>query len=456
MAQLAVQGTKMVGETALNIGGAAWQHAQEHPYLAAGGAAANSGLLFTVGPSSLLLIPLRIVGFGAGGVVGGAGIAGPTLAFWLARAGVTTTIVERSDRLRTAGQQIDVRGAALEVIKRMELEDAIRSKTTKEQGLAFVDKYGKTRAEFPVDTTGGRSFVSDIEILRGQLAEIFYNATRKSTRYIFGDYVTKILEDEDGISVKFAKGAEERFDLVVAADGMNSGTRRRIFQTETTLRSLNQYTAYFTIPAVERDGTWAKWYNAPGGRCILLRPDMAGSIRAYLSIMGDAPKGYEKLDVSEQKEMMERLFKDAGWESSRVLEGMHGASDFYLQEIAQVKMHSWSQGRVALLGDAGYCPSPISGMGSSVAIVGAYVLAGELARHQDHRVAFAAYESTMRPYIDKAQNLPPGAPALANPQSAWGISILYGLLSFASKTGLAKWFQGGPSAEQINFPTYDL
>ncbi|KAL1310784.1 hypothetical protein AAFC00_001029 [Neodothiora populina] len=393
-------------------------------------------------------------------LISGAGIAGPTLAFWLNRAGIETTIVERAPSVPTAGQQIDIRGPAREVIKRMGLEDVIRSKTTDERGLAFIDSTGKTRAAYGVDASGGDSFSSDIEILRGDLASIFYEATKDTTEYKFGDTIAELHQSNDGVEVHFASGASQRFDLVIAADGMRSTTRKITFDSDDSLKHLGMYTCYFTIPANDTDGEWAKWYNAPGRRCILARPDGHGSLRTYLSVMSGAAAHYHELDTNGQKRLMREIFSDAGWESERILDSMDAATDFYMQDIAQVKMPSWSRDRVALLGDAAYCPSPISGMGTSVAMEGAYVLAGEIARHrdnEDHTKGLQAYERKMRPRIEKAQELPPGAPALANPQTSWGISVMLFVLGLASWLGVATWFSGGPAAaDEAQFEEYEF
>ncbi|GAB7353750.1 hypothetical protein MBLNU459_g4143t1 [Dothideomycetes sp. NU459] len=401
-------------------------------------------------------------------LISGAGIAGPTLAFWLSRAGISTTIIERAPSLPVGGQQIDVRGAALEVIKRMGLEDIVRQTATNEQGLAFVDSKGTIRAEFGVDKESGRSFSSDIEILRGELAKILLDSTEKSTEYIFGDSITGLTETETSVRVDFRNAASRDFDLVVAADGMRSGVRSLVLGSKANsapqdggvLKSLGQYTCYFTIPADDGDGAWAKWYNAPGRRCILTRPDQKGALRSYLSIMSASPAvaNYYGLGVAGQKRLMRELFADAGWEAERVLAGMDAAPDFYMQEIAQVRMQSWASGRVAFVGDAGYCPSPISGVGTSLALVGAYNLAGTIAKYgggSEYRTAFEEYERVMRPRVDKAQSLPPGAPAIANPQTWWGIEIMLRVLSLASKTGIANWLLSGPSKDDA-LPDYDM
>ncbi|TVY84532.1 Uncharacterized protein LSUE1_G000616 [Lachnellula suecica] len=391
-------------------------------------------------------------------LISGAGIAGPVCARFLSRAGFNTTIIERAPELRKAGQQIDLRGPGLLVIKRLGVEEIIHAKTTKEAGLEFVDSNGKSRASFPVD--GDSSFTAEIEILRGELAQIFYDMTKNETEYIFGDHVTAMQDDGHKVNVTLASGTKREFDLVIGADGMGSKIRRLAFpELENPLKSLGQYTAFFTIPYKESDGTFAKWYNAPGGRSIILRPDSAGCTRAYLSVMSNAHAEYQDKDISAQKAKLREVFSDAGWESLRVLDGMDGADDFYMQQIAQVKIPNWHKGRVGLIGDAGYCPSPISGMGTTLAVVGAYILAGEIAAcNGNYEAGLAAYEKKMKPYVDKAQSLPPGAPGILNPQSKWGISVLHNLAGFVSWTRLPTLFSAlsGIKTEDSSIPAYDI
>ena len=394
-------------------------------------------------------------------LISGAGIAGSVCAYFLSRAGFHTTVVERAPELRKAGQQIDIRGAALKIVRRMGLEETVRSKTTKEAGLAFMDTNGKRLAEFPVDEKGGMSFTCEIEIVRAELAKIFYDASKEDTEYVFGDHVMALEEKSDKIEVTFASGSKKEYDLVIGADGMGSKIRRLVFPDQNVMKGLGQYTSFFTIPYEEDDGTWGQWYNAAGGRCILLRPDNTGYTRAYLSVMSSKPTGYYKLSIPEQKKLFREIFEDAGWQAQRVLDGMDKSDDFYMQEIAQVKMERWSKGRVALVGDAGYCPSPISGMGTSLAIIGAYILAGELgACKGDWGKGLKSYEQKMKPFVTKAQSLPPGAPAILNPQSAWGITILNNVVGFVSWSGLANGISAvanrfsGPEKEDKRLPLY--
>jgi 2-polyprenyl-6-methoxyphenol hydroxylase-like FAD-dependent oxidoreductase len=338
----------------------------------------------------------------------------------------------------------------------------VRGITTQEQGIKFVDKQNRTKATLPVDTMNGQGLVSEIEIVRGELANLLYELTRNDAEYIFGDSITAIEDREEQVQVKFAKKADRGYDLVVIADGLGSRTRELVFKnSRSSIVPLGLYTSYFSIPYEESDGTWSRCCNLSGGRCILLRPDgqRTTTTRAFLSFR-TVHQELEKLSVQGQKAQMHELFKNAGWETPRILSGMDKSTDFYLQEIAQMKMNTWSNNRVALLGDAGYCPSPLSGMGTSVAIVGAYILAGEIARHENHKDAFASYESLLRPYVTNAQKLPPGTPRIATPETELGIWLFHkilGVVSFAIRAGASRPFARffSTPADAIKLPTYD-
>lgn len=388
-------------------------------------------------------------------MISGASIAGPTLAFWLRRYGLRPVVIERAGALRLGGQNVDVRGAARVVARRMGIEDDIRAATTGEQGLRFVDDRGRTRAEFPAGTSSSDGFTAELEILRGDLARILYDRTRDGTEYIFGDHITGLDEAGDRVTVSFARGESRDFDLVIAADGIRSTTRALVFGDEPQIRELGLYMAYFTIPRTSTDDAWWRWYNAPGGRTINLRPDNVGTTRVMLSFMFE-PRGYDRLGPDEQRQVLRRVYRDAGWEAPRVLAALGDAADMYFESIGQVRAPRWSRGRVALVGDAGYCASPISGMGTSLALTGAYVLAGELARHQDHREAFASYERILRPYVAKAQKLPPGAPRLAHPRTRPGIAVFNAALRLAARaqaSGVGSKILASP-ADQLEVPDY--
>jgi len=387
-------------------------------------------------------------------LISGAGVAGPALAYWLSRYGWEPTVIERSPSLRATGQNVDVRGAGREVARRAGIEDLIRAATTGEQGTRFVDTRGKVRGSFPAGTSDTAGATAELEILRGDLARILVEQT-DWVEYVFGDRITAVRDTGDSATVSFETGSDREFDLVVVADGINSATRRIVFGDEPVVHPLNMYVSYFTIPRAAGDDGWALWCNATGGRAMTLRPDNQGTTRATLSFLS-GPRGYERLPLAEQKAVLRRTFADAGWQAPRMLSGMDDADDLYFEFLGQVRAPRWSSGRVALLGDAAYCASPISGMGTSLALVGAYVLAGELASHPEHGDAFAGYERIMRPYVEQAQKLPPGAPRVANPKSKAGLAVFHAVLRLLSSrafTGLgAKFFT--PPADRIELPDY--
>ena len=194
---------------------------------------------------------------------------------------------------------------------------------------------------------------------------------------------------------------------------------------------------------------------------MVLRPKDATQTMAFLSIMGAEDKllNSGKLPLAEQKALWHGLFADAGWEMPRVLAGLDEADDFYSSFNAQVKLDRWSKGRMSTVGDTAYCPCPISGMGTSVAIVGAYVLAGELSKHgANHEKAFEEYERVMRPFIDDVQKLPPGLPGLVSPKTAWGVSVMGWVLGFVNWSRLDRAFMrfGGPRSYDFKLPEYQL
>lgn len=402
-------------------------------------------------------------------LVSGASIAGPVTAYWLHKAGAHVTVVERAEELRPGGQSIDIRGHGVTIIRRMQLEESIRANTTREKGIQFVNGNDQTQAEFPAaDGTERFEFTADIEILRGKLSKCFHDATKDDIEYVFSTTITNIEKQGDKVLVNFSSDiAAQIYDLVIAADGQSSSTRRLALGSDlddNCLHSLNQWTAWFGLPGPPPSELWWRWYNAPGRRLLFTRPDMSSN-RAGLCIIGhhDEMQSANRGDAAIQKGKWRKLFQDAGWHSAEILDGMDQASDFYMQQVVQIKLptyHNMAGKRTVLCGDAGYCPSPISGMGTTSAIVGAYILAGEIAQSPHNlESAVRRYEERMRPLVEKAQALPPGAPAIANPETATGIWILNTVLKIASWPGAFKIIsalggRGNPPAESIVLPDY--
>jgi 2-polyprenyl-6-methoxyphenol hydroxylase-like FAD-dependent oxidoreductase len=389
-------------------------------------------------------------------LISGASIAGPALAYWLNAQGWQTTVVERFAELRDDGQNIDVRGAGREVARRMGIEDAIRAASTGETGTEFVDADGRAVARFAAGRSDSGGATAELEIVRGQLSRIIVERTRDDTEYVFGNQIVGLDDGADGVTVTFAQGPARTFDVVVVAEGLRSRTRSLVFPGVDAVRELGLYIAYLTIPRTGDDTTLWRWHSAGRGRSITLRPDNVGTTRATLTFLSDV-RGLDELDHDAVVTILRRTFADVGWVAPRVLAALDDAS-VYFDAVGQAHLPSWSSGRVALVGDAAYCSSPVSGMSTSLALTGAYVLAGELATHP-HSTAFARYDRIMRPYVEQAQKLPPGTPRIANPRSRSGVAVMNTVLRIAASPTIGRL--GGlssrlftPPAEAIDLPTY--
>lgn len=378
-------------------------------------------------------------------LISGSGVAGPALAHWLTRLNHHVTIIERAPALRAAGQQIDIREQGVDVVNHMGLLPKIREHVVDEAGLQFIGLDGKRKAIFPKkEGNNGQGFTSEFEIMRGDLCQILYEDTKDKTEYRFGTSIEDFNDEGDGVRVKLTSGVEEKYDLLVAADGQESRIRRSILDAETEQRARHQLGVAGCYYSTERDEPGeliASVYHASDRRVISTRWHTKTKGQAYLFTMSHLDRIRDALtrDVASQKQLFADLWKDAGWQSPQLIEAMLKSPDFYAQEIVQIRSPTWSKGRVVLLGDAGYAPSPLTGMGTSSAFMGAYVLAGEIARHPDDLLtALRRYEEVFKPFMDKLQELPRGIPDLVYPKSEWGIKVLYGLVGFGAAVNLGR------------------
>lgn len=362
-------------------------------------------------------------------LISGAGIAGPCLAHFLNKEKFAVTMVEKASGLRRSGQNVDIRGAGIEVIRRMGLLEQVRAANTTERGLLFVDEKNHAEAAFP--STGDDSFTAEYEILRSELAQLLFQSVRDDVAARFGVSVTSLQQTAQSVLVKFSDGTSEDYDLVVAADGVGSRIRSLMLGRDDFYDYIGLYCAYVTLPKSSNDSRWARWYNAPGGKAFLFRPDNHGTTRAAVTFLADVdPK--RQLSHDDELAMLEKAIAGTGWESERMLRAMHKQEDLYCGPLSQVHAPRWSVGRCALLGDAAYCPTPVTGAGTTLALVGAYVLAGELNNADTHGAAFENYEKLLRPFVEQRQKLPPGTPRLAHPKSKAGIYALHQLARLAA------------------------
>ncbi|MEU3457148.1 FAD-dependent monooxygenase [Micromonospora sp. NPDC006766] len=332
-------------------------------------------------------------------LISGAGVAGVTLAYWLRRHGFTPTVVERAPALRDGGYKVDIRGAALEVVRRAGLLEQIRELRTDVRAGSVVDRTGKRVASMNGDVFGGRE-EHDAEILRGDLTRLLHDATKNEVDYRFGDSIAAL----DGGSVTFDSGRTETFDLIIGADGVHSRTRALAFGPEAGfVRDMGYRVAICTVPnhlGLDREELT---YVSPGRTTLVY--STAREVTAKAMFLFTEPTG---IDESDPRRALQEAYAGQGWEVPRLLEAVADAPDLYYDRLSQVHVDRWSAGPVALVGDAAHCASPASGQGTSLALVGAYVLAGELAAAGgDQTAGLPAYERRMRPFVERNQKLGP-------------------------------------------------
>jgi 2-polyprenyl-6-methoxyphenol hydroxylase-like FAD-dependent oxidoreductase len=339
-------------------------------------------------------------------LISGASIAGPALAYWLRRHGFNPTVVEKAPGLRPGGQAIDVRGSALGVAERMGLLADIRRASTAMRGMSFVGDGGEVLYSTTEETlTGGATDSEDVEILRDDLADILYRATRDDVEYLFDDSITALSQGDDEVRVTFERAEPRTFDLVIGADGLHSNVRALAFGEESRfITHLGTYLSVFTTDNFLDLDHWQVFHRTADKMSGLYSARNNAEARAILGFESP-PLDYDRRDTTRQKQIIADRFADDGWETPRLLKAMWDAPDFHFDSMSQIRMDSWSNGRVSLIGDAGYCGSPLSGQGTSLALVGAYVLAGELmAANGDHRTGLAHYEEELRGFVELNQD----------------------------------------------------
>ena len=410
----------------------------------------------------------------------GASIAGPTAAYWFAKAGANVTIIERFPKLRSGGQNIDIRTAGVTMMRKTPgMEAAVRAKTVPMEGMSFVRAdgrpYGTIRATGNPDQ---QSLLSEYEIFRGDLAQILFDMTKdnENIKYVFDEQVASMQHNEKDngpITVKFANGKLPtwQYDLVVACDGATSRTRAIGLScgVRDYIESTNCWAAYFSLKKdLLEGGRVAKALSAPGGRFFSVGPDPSGVSRVAFWSLNPRDNRDAMLPFHEAmkqgddtlKDFVAQKFKGVGWKSEEAVKGMMETKDFYASEIVHVKPPGLSKGRFVLVGDAGYAPG-LTGGGTSLALAGAYLLAGEVLRHPGNLAAgLRGYEQQMRPIITSLQKVPPFVPTIMAPQTMWGIWLRNNIFAFVAWTGFLEFAQrtfGGSfgHTDQYGLPDYE-
>ncbi|GAM83047.1 hypothetical protein ANO11243_010330 [Dothideomycetidae sp. 11243] len=412
-------------------------------------------------------------------LVVGASIAGPATAYWLARAGAKVTVIERFSSLRTGGQAIDIRTAGVTVMRKIPgMEAQVRAKLMPEEGVSFVDAAGRSYGTIrPSGNPDQQTIISEFEILRGNLSEILYGYTKnnKDVTYIFGEEIASMSQSASNSSgpvrVEFANGTKPQdFDLVVACDGAFSRTRASAFGwgAREHVKAINAWAAYFCIQSDLLDGSRiGRGRSAVGGRFVTVGSDPGGFSRIMLINVHGMDKDDRMIPyrqataqgTDELKRYIAQHYADAGWIVDRVLDEMMDSKDFYSSEFVKVQVPKLSNGRVVLVGDSGYAAP--TGNSTSMALAGAYILAGELGKHPgDIEAGLKAYEERIQPLIDDMQKLSPFVFTIMAPQTAWGIWIRNHLFALIAWTGLVEFVSkylapGFASTKAFPLPEYE-
>ncbi|OMI86325.1 FAD-dependent oxidoreductase [Streptomyces sp. M1013] len=337
-------------------------------------------------------------------LISGASIAGPALAFWLNRHGYEVTVVEKAGTLRSGGYPIDVRGAALDVVEKMGLLPRLRDAHIDLRRLTFLHGDGSEVASLHPHAVTGGATGRDLEVRRGDLTDALYTAVRDDVEFLFNDSVDTLDQSEHGVDVTFRGGGSRRFDLIFGADGMHSRTREMLFGPEEQFhRYLGYCFAVFPMRNTLGLSHETVMWNTPGRAAALYAVGDEDEVHAFLTFARPEPPFDAFGDPQAQRDLIVQVFADAGWEVPAILAALHDADDVFFDAVGQIRMPRWSKGRVALLGDAAHAPSFLTGQGTSLALIGAYHLAGALA-DRDHAEGFAAYEHATRDFVTLTQD----------------------------------------------------
>lgn len=356
-------------------------------------------------------------------IISGAGIAGPALAHQLTARGWRTTVLERHPQRRDEGQNVEIRGAAREVIRRMGIDADVRAAHTTEIGTRFVTADGRAVASFPVGS-GGRSDgpTAELEILRGELSRILVEHTEQQTDYRFDTQLCDVTDHGDRVTAALSDGSTLDADVLVIAEGLYSRSRR--FVTPVAVHTLGMYCAYATLPREHTDDRWWNWQHATRSRSVHLRPDNLGTTRALLTFMSDV-RGLEELSSGDQITLLRRTFADVGGAAPRILDALDDGAPMYFSAVGQVHPPVWSKGRIGLLGDSAFCNATFGGAGTSLALIGGHLLARELADGDDTGGALRRYQRVMQPFVATAPTVREGTLRLANPRSQAGVRAVH-------------------------------
>jgi len=390
-------------------------------------------------------------------LISGAGIAGTTLAFWLKKFGFNPTIIESSPKLREGGYAIDFMGAGYDVAEKMEIISALKAVDINFSELVFVDSNDKKKGSMNYQKI--KKFLNGraLTLLRSDLAKVIYQNLGEDVEIIFGDTITSIDQNEKGISVTLQSGKTRNFDLLVGADGLHSKVRNLVFGDEAQFEKYyGYYTSSFTIDNFSIGDNAFSMYNVPCKQVAVYSKN-ENKTTTFFIFTSPEKLSYQHSDIGKQKEILKAEFENSGWKCKELLSQIASTKDFYFDRVSQIKMDNWHKGRIALVGDAGYCPSLLSGKGSTLAMVGAYILAGELKQaNGDYKTAFKQYELMFKPFMEKRQKAAQSFAKSFIPKSNFGIWLRNKVFRLMSVSIFSKLFLSQFKDSELKLKEYQL
>jgi 2-polyprenyl-6-methoxyphenol hydroxylase-like FAD-dependent oxidoreductase len=404
-------------------------------------------------------------------LVVGSSIAGPSTAYWLSKLGYQITLLERAPSLRTGGQAVDIRTSGVTVMRKIPgLEASVRAASTGETGVSLVSSSGRSYGIIRATGDAQRqSLISEFEVFRGDLAKCLVALTAKegNVEKVYGEQIAAMKQNsgDESVDVEFANGLPPAtYDLIVACDGAASRTRAMALEcgVRDHVHPTNSWAAYFSVAEDLLDGsTIGHGHSAPGGRSISLGTDPAGGCRVMFMCVNQSSAAMQSFRTAQAqgenalKAHVTQLFADVGWLTMTVLKLLPTSQDFYASEIVQVKAPALHEGSVVFVGDAGYATGPTGG-GTSLALTGGYMLAGELGKHpHDLAAGLRGYEERMKPLIAEMQKIPPLVGTIMAPQTRWGIWIrnrIFAIVAWSGVAEIAQRYLGAAFASSEEFP----
>ncbi|MCX4966829.1 FAD-dependent monooxygenase [Streptomyces sp. NBC_00654] len=384
-------------------------------------------------------------------LISGGGVAGSALAFWLNRYGFAVTVVEKAGTPRRGGYPIDVRGTALEVVRRMGILPRLQDAHIDLRRLTFLEGNGSEVASVKPHSVAGGVAGRDVEVRRGDLTDALHAVVRDDVEFLFNDSIGTLDQSGHGVDVTFRRGNRRTFDMVFGADGLHSRTREAVFGPEGQFhRYLGYCFAGFTMRNTFGLSHETVMWNDPGRAAALYAVGDTGDVHALLNFAHPEPPFEAFRNPEAQRDLVAAVFADAGWEVPGMVAAMRGAEDLFFDVVSQIRMPRWSSGRVALVGDAAYAPSFLTGQGSSLALVGAYMLAGSLA-DRDHAAGFAAYEHHTREFVTVNQEQVGEGDATLFPTTAQALEQRNDMLR---SLGAMSSAEGRPAHSALTLPEF--